>query len=190
MSVSLIDIVSSLEENEELHLARILLLVRAFMKEDKTAIEGITKLAKLDFLVRYPSYFEIALIKRGVAQEKLRVSENDRNSIEASMVRYRFGPWDHRYRRFLNTLAAKGMITLTVSGKKISIDLTDLGRDLASKISHREEFSQLAFRSDMLSRHLDIGATNLMNFIYETFPELNDMQFNDEINAKGLISEN
>ena len=60
MTISLIDIVSSLEENESLHLARLLVLLKAFMKEDQSAIEGITKL-ELDFLLRYPSYFEAAL---------------------------------------------------------------------------------------------------------------------------------
>jgi len=188
MSVDLIDIMASLEGNEDLHLARILVLLEAFMKEDKTAIEGITKLAKLDFLLRYPSYFEVALTKRGVDPQKLKVSATERNSIEASMVRYRFGPWDHRYRRFLNTLASKGMVSLTVTGRKISIDLTDMGRALAKTLIEKSEFEQLNFRSKMLSRHLDLGATNLMNFIYDTFPELNDMQFNDEIDATGLLN--
>lgn len=188
MSLDLIEMVASLDDNEDLHLARILVLLKAFMKDDKAAVEGITKLAKLDFLLRYPSYFEVALIERGVDQKKLHVSEFERNTIEASMVRYRFGPWDHRYRRFLNTLAAKGMITLTITGRKISIDLTDSGVSLARKISDQKEFEALSFRSAMLSKHLDITATNLMNFIYEKFPELNDMQFNDAIDAKGLIS--
>lgn len=190
MSVDLIDIMASLEGNEDLHMARLLVLLGAFMKEDKAAIEGITKLAKLDFLLRYPSYFEAALMKRGVDPIKLKVTAAERNSIEASMVRYRFGPWDHRYRRFLNTLASKGMVSLNVTGRKISIDLTDKGRDLAQKLVEQSEFTQLAFRSKMLSRYLDLGATNLMNFIYDTFPELNDMQFNDEIDATGLLNGN
>lgn len=133
MNVDLIDMVASLDDNEGLHMARILILLKAFMKEDKAAIEGITKLAKIDFLLRYPSYFEVALIARGVQPEKLSVSEHERNSIEASMVRYRFGPWDHRYRRFLNTLASKGMISLAVAGRKISIDLTDSGLSKAAE---------------------------------------------------------
>ncbi len=189
MTSSLIDIVASLDENEDLHLARLVVLLEAFMKEDKPAVEGITKLAKLDFLVRYPSYFEIALTQRGVRPERISISEVERNSIEASMVRYKFGPWDHRYRRFLNTLASKGLVTLSVTGRKVSIDLTDKGLSVARQLVAKSEFEQLAFRSSMLRRHLDLSATNLMNFIYDTFPELNDMQFNDEIDAKGLINE-
>lgn len=190
MTLNLIDIVASLDENEELHLARILILLNSFMKDDKAAVEGITKLAKLDFLLRYPSYFEKAMIERGLSPERLAISKQERNTIEASMVRYRFGPWDHRYRRFLNTLAAKGMVTISISGRKISIDLTDEGIALATNISSQPEFHQLKHRTEILSKHLDIGATKLMHFIYEIFPELHEMEFNDEIDAKGLLDEN
>ena len=39
MSLDLIEMVASLDDNEDLHLARILILLRAFMKEDKAAVE-------------------------------------------------------------------------------------------------------------------------------------------------------
>lgn len=39
----------------ELHAARLLLLFRVCGKKDR--IEGLTKLAKLDFFVRYPEFF-------------------------------------------------------------------------------------------------------------------------------------
>lgn len=189
MSLNLIDLVASLDENEEIHLARLLVLMRSFSKPDKPAIEGITKLAKLDFLLRYPSYFEAALVARGVRKEAIALAEFERNTIEASMVRYRFGPWDHRYRRFLNTLASKGLATITIEGKKISIDLTDDGQQIAEQLIEREEFFKLASRADQLSKNLDIGAKKLMEFIYRIFPELSDMQFNEKIDARGLVNE-
>ncbi len=189
MNLDLIDIVASLEENEPLHLARLLVLLRAFMKDDQSAVEGITKLAKLDFLLRYPSYFEAALVARGVKRERIELTDHERNTIEASMVRFKFGPWDHRYRRFLNSLAARGLVTIQVLGRKVSVDLTNEGLNAAESLSQRPEFLQLASRADLLSRHLDLSATNLMNFIYETFPELHNMQFNDEIDAQGLLNE-
>ncbi|MBE9639156.1 hypothetical protein [Salipiger mangrovisoli] len=188
MSLDLVDVVVYLEDNEPLHLARLLVLLRAFVKEDSSAIEGITKLAKLDFLLRYPAYFEMALIARGVRKERIGILEAERNTIESSMVRYRFGPWDHRYRKFLNILASKGLVTLRTSGRKISIDLTDVGLEVAGQIASDPDFKAMAVRADLLSRELNLTATNLMNFIYETFPELHNMEFNDEINAQGLIS--
>ena len=59
------DIATYLDQKDDLHLARLLILVDAFEEADKPAIEGITKLAKLDFLLRYPTYFERAVLKRG-----------------------------------------------------------------------------------------------------------------------------
>src|SRR3954452_4635038 len=101
----LMDVATSLDKNEYVHLARILVLLRAFQQPDRPAIEGITKLAKLDFLLRYPSCLQTALKARGVRHEAIPVDDFEALTIEARMVRYRYGPWDHRYRRFLNVLA-------------------------------------------------------------------------------------
>jgi hypothetical protein len=82
-----------------------------------------------------------------------------------------------------------GLVTISITGKTISIDLTDKGSVLAGSLSQLSEFQQLTTRSDLLSRHLDMGATKLMNFIYQTFPELHKMELNDEIDARGLLNE-
>ena len=103
------------------------------------------------------------------------------------MVRYRYGPWDHRYRKFLNILAAKGLVTLAVKGRTISIDLTNKGNKVASEISQLTSFDILFDRAGLLKRHLDLGATNLMKFIYDTFPELNDMSLNSEISSEQFL---
>lgn len=55
-------ILADLEENDNLHLARLLVLLKAFSGRDGTkTIDGLTKLAKLDFFLRYPTYLERAL---------------------------------------------------------------------------------------------------------------------------------
>lgn len=183
----LLNIITELDRNEEIHLTRLLVLLKAFERDDETAIEGITKLAKLDFLLRYPSYFEVAMKKRGVSEKRLEIEGYEKDSIEANMVRYRYGPWDHRYRRFLNILAAKGLVTLAVKGRTISIDLTNKGNKVASEITQLTSFDILFDRAGLLKRHLDLGATNLMKFIYETFPELNDMSLNSEISSEQFL---
>ena len=38
------------------------------------------------------------------------------------------------------------------------------------------EFATMAHRARLLKRHCDLSATNLMKFIYETFPELASMR--------------
>jgi hypothetical protein len=186
MALEFFELISSLDQNEDIHLARIMVLLQAFQRENEPAIVGITKLAKLDFLLRYPSCFETAMVARGVSPKKLRVSEFEHTTIETSMVRYRYGPWDHRYRRFLNILAARGLVTLAVDGRTVVIDLTKKGSKLTNTLSDSNEFEDVKFRAGLLRQHLDLGATRLMEFIYETFPELNNMQLNDEIELRTL----
>lgn len=186
MALEFFELVSSLDKNEDIHLARILVLLEAFKREEGPALVGITKLAKLDFLLRYPACFETAMVARNVSKLNLRVAEFEHATIEASMVRYRYGPWDHRYRKFLNILAARGLMTLAVEGRTIVIDLTDKGIELAQRVSQAKEFEDVKYRAGMLRKHLDLGATRLMEFIYEEFPELNNMQLNEEIELGAL----
>lgn len=186
MALEFFELVASLDQNEDIHLARLLVLLKAFERKHEPAILGITKLAKLDFLLRYPSCFEAAMIARNVSPKNLRIAEFEHATIEASMVRYRYGPWDHRYRRFLNILAARGLVTLSVEGRTVIIDLTSTGDELAYRLSQSDEFEDVTYRAGMLRKYLDLGATRLMEFIYEQFPELNDMQLNSEIELRKL----
>src|ERR687890_441277 len=77
----------------EFRAARLLLLLNECGL--KGQIEGLTKLAKLDFFVRYPSFFTQACIEQG--KPFFPVTE----AVESPMVRYYYGPWDHRYYQVL-----------------------------------------------------------------------------------------
>jgi hypothetical protein len=182
---SLPEIVTSLDRNEDVHLARILVLLKAFQNPERPAIEGITKLAKLDFLLRYPSCLKKALEFKGVRPEAIPVDHFEELTIEAKMVRYRFGPWDHRYRRFLNILAARGLVRVGVEGKTIQIDLTDRGHKLAEKLVESPSFERVQKRASLLEKKLNIKARALMELIYGLFPELNAMSYNEDIDFVG-----
>jgi hypothetical protein len=185
MSLDLVEIVTSLDQDEHIHIARILVLIKAFSRADAPAIEGITKLAKLDFLLRYPSCLAKALVARGVPVKNIPVDDFERLTIEARMIRYRYGPWDHRYRRFLNILVARRLITVLTDGRTIQIDLTELGAVLADKLVASEGFSRVFERASLLRKHLDLRARALMEFIYEQFPELTSLEFNEGIEFVG-----
>jgi hypothetical protein len=101
------------------------------------------------------------------------------------MIRYRYGPWDHRYRRFLNILVARRLITVRTDGRTIQIDLTPLGASLADKLLESEGFSRVYQRAALLRKHLDLKARALMEFIYEQFPELISLEFNEGIEFTG-----
>lgn len=176
------EIVNYLEADDALHLGRLLILIDAFGgRAGDKQIEGLTKLAKLDFLLRYPAYLERALLARNVANPAINVHDFERHSIEAHMVRFKYGPWDHRYRRFLNTLAGRGLVAVGQSGRTIMIGLTEKGRAAALSLREDPAFAAIGQRAVQLKRHLDLSATNLMEFVYATFPEVASLRFGETI---------
>ena len=178
----IVEAVATLDDVVDLHAARLIVLLDAFAGKDGTErIQGLTKLAKLDFLLRYPVMLERALEARRKTTRDVEVDEHERFSVESTMVRYRFGPWDHRYREFINVLVAKGMATLDIEGRTIVIGLTDIGKKAARELAADAVFEPYARRSRALKRHCDLTATNLMRFIYDTFPEIITLRSNEAI---------
>ena len=67
--------VAQLDDETDLHAARLLLLLDAFVGDkDDTAIKGLTKLAKLDFLLRYPVMLKKALEARDKSTRDVRLT--------------------------------------------------------------------------------------------------------------------
>jgi len=179
--MDLVRAISELDAEPDLHAARLLILISAFSSTDQGTVEGLTKLAKLDFLLRYPVMLERALVAKNRPTQDVRLEDYERLSVESQMVRYRYGPWDHRYREFLNILIGRGLVTVRGEGRKIVISLTDRGKDLAIELSDNPEFQDYARRSTLLKRHFDIMGTSLMKFIYDTFPEVVSLRSNEKI---------
>lgn len=180
--MDLVETIAELDAAPQLHAARLLVLISAFAGEDQAeAVEGLTKLAKLDFLLRYPVMLERALEVKGRTTRDVQLEDHERLSVESEMVRYRFGPWDHRYREFLNILVGKGLVFVSVEGRKVVIAPTDQGRAVAAELSADPVFEDYSRRSTLLKRHFDLQATNLMRFIYETFPEVVSLRSNERI---------
>ena len=188
--MTLFEILADLEENDDLHLARLLILLGTFVGKNQTgSVEGLTKLAKLDFLLRYPVYLERALEARKKAkpaenikpEEEAAVQEHERHSVESAMVRFKFGPWDHRYRRFLNLLIAHGLATVATKGRTYHISLTEAGVAKAQELTGLDANKELSDRTRVIKRHFNIGGTSLKDFIYETFPEIVSLRLGEEI---------
>ena len=54
--MNLYELLSQIEDSDELHEARLLILLNAFSgKDGQGSVDGLTQLAKLDFLLRYPT---------------------------------------------------------------------------------------------------------------------------------------
>jgi len=178
----LFGILASLEKDEHLHLGRLLLLIFVFSGEDnKSEIEGLTKLAKLDFLLRYPTYLERALTIKGRKMTKSPPQDYERLSVEAKMVRFKYGPWDFRYRRFINTLIGMGQIYMRRDGRAYFLGITNFGVETANRLSTEGRLLDLVERSKTIKSNFNISGTNLMKFIYESFPEIGSLQYGKQI---------
>lgn len=184
MSLRLVRAVGETENLDDFHLSRLLVLLGSVdgRKSQQKTIEGITKLAKLDFLLRYPTCLERALEQLGKDPVLAHVEPRERTSIESKMVRFRYGPWDSRYRRWLGLLFSRGLVTLQLEGNTVHVGLTNTGRELATKFRKDPLYSTMTQRSDLLIKVVGrMTATALKEFVYEVIPEIIDMKWGEEI---------
>lgn len=159
--------------------ARLLLLINAFSGATK-ALEGRTKLAKLDFLLRYPSYLKRALEIR-VPNRDLALPFEDDDTIETRMVRYRYGPWDPAYFALLGRLIGRGLVEPVPVANGIGYRTTDQGRQIASQLGRTEPWEPVFESATLLRRHFDLSGTNLKRFIYDHFPEVTQATWGEQL---------
>lgn len=180
--MDIVQTVADIDQSTYLHTMRLLILLDAFSEDGNGgAIEGLTKLAKLDFLLRYPLMLERALDAKGRSLKEVKLEDHERFNVESEMVRYRFGPWDHRYREFLNILVAKDLASVSIEGKTVVIMVTETGRSCVNQVSSDSIFSPYFNRAKLLKTNFNMTVTHLMNFIYKTFPEIISLQSNSRI---------
>ena len=119
----------------EYHAARILLLLHLCGQKGK--IKGLTKLAKLDFFVRYPSFFNQAATELN-SHENKSYAMND-----TAMIRHHYGPWDPRYYQVLAYLESRELITVDKEKKAFIFSLTDIGVEMAMHLASHASFNEL-----------------------------------------------
>ncbi len=133
----------SADDVVEFHAARLLLLLHLCGISGR--IDSLTKLAKLDFFVRYPDFFEIARaadMPSDTSDIHKQISSDQ--AVESVMIRHYYGPWDKRYYHVLAQLEAKHLIAVSKKGNSYQIKLTNIGKDRAKILSKRSSFISLA----------------------------------------------
>lgn len=152
------------EDVMEFHAARVLLLLRHCGTSGKR-IDSLTKMAKLDFFVRYPSFFAVAAASEGKSVPP-EAAEGSR------MVRYHYGPWDKRYYQLLGYLEALGLLAISRKGNSFRLALTDNGVRVADELSGSRPFEVLVDHMKQVKRVLGgKSGTRLKNLVYELFDE-------------------
>lgn len=148
----------------EFHAARILLLVKLCGVKDR--IHGLTKMAKLDFFVRYPQFFAV------VCEELGKEVEVPADVVESSMVRYHYGPWDQRYYHLLAYLKSRGLLRVEKEGPAFDLILTALGSEMATRLEENPSFAQLAKQMRQVKKVLGRkSGSRLKNLVYDTFDQ-------------------
>lgn len=149
--------------------ARLLLLVDAFSAGGEH-LQGRVKLAKLDFLLRYPRFYERAMRERG--RKRIQTDPED-PVIEERMVRYRYGPWDPAYYALIGRLLGRGLITTVPAGRYIGFRVTEAGHETAQAIAETAAWEGTANRARTLRTEFhEHRGTWLQQFIYRVFPEV------------------
>lgn len=160
--------------------ARLLLLIDAFSAGEGT-LQGRTKLAKLDFLLRYPRFFHRAMALRNVKAD-VPTDVAEENNIEQRMVRYRYGPWDPAYYALLGALLGRGFITTIPEGNYLGFRTTARGREVAAELAGTEAWEPIAERARLLRRAFRTQqGTFLKNWIYDHFPEVTQATWGESL---------
>ena len=146
----------------EFHAARLLLLFRFCGTASR--IDGLTKMAKLDFFVRYPQFINTACEVLGLP------AESASESVESSMIRFHYGPWDDRYYHVLAYLEAKGLISVSKEKNAFKLALTDDGKTAAKEIAKDDSYATLIEQMKRVKKALGgkVGST-LKKLIYQIF---------------------
>lgn len=182
MSLKLVKASGQAERSNDLHLARLLFLLNEAEKRSAKTIEGITKMAKLDFLLRYPNCLSRLLNFLDKDAEKADIKDYERTSIESKMVRYRYGPWDDRYRMWIGLLVAKGLAITFLQGRTVHVGLTQKGKEVVNVLAELPEFADVKNRSDLVYKAVgNKGATAIKDLIYQVFPEIISLKWGDGI---------
>ncbi|MDQ0090114.1 putative type IV restriction endonuclease [Paenibacillus anaericanus] len=173
MSISLIEQVIILDERDELHIIRILVLIYTLIgaKKDKVTIE-LTKLAKMDFLLRYPSALDSALLNL-YKQKDVSITEAEKNNIETNILSFRFSPWSSDFRRLMVLLNAKSLIKWEQRGKYLDIYHTPKGIELFKEVLKFKEFESMIKQSQAIKTNIsNLSGLKLDSLLSKVLTEL------------------
>ncbi|MCE7008195.1 hypothetical protein LWC34_36060 [Kibdelosporangium philippinense] len=170
-----------LREDLAYHQARVLLLVDAVSRTKGNAgkLDGLTKLAKLDFLLRYPALAPEVLDRLDMRDPRLHLATEDvaaPTDVEAPMTRYKYGPWDDRYYAVLGALIGRGLVRYTTARKgSVAVAPTAAGRRLAAQLANSGHWSEIADRGAAIAdASAGLAGNALKDLVYQRLADLMD----------------
>ena len=180
------------DDNLAFHASRLLFLLY-FAGGTANEIEGRTKLVKMDFLIRYPTYLVEAtriMNQQRRGQKTWKPITPDIQPVarpESRMIRFKYGPWDPRYYDVFAYLVAKDFIEIRPGKKQAdSFRLTDKGKEAVQELEG-SEFEEIIKRCKLVYRLFGRSAgTTIKQFIYNYFTNLMNKPLGAELTAKDV----
>lgn len=165
--------------------ARLLLLIDAFSHTRNGGIrylEGRIKLAKLDFLLRYPRHLRGVLIAHGARQADVAQVDPDEAPLDARMMRYRYGPWDPAYYAVLGSLIGRGLVHVAPlpGSTGFGYRTSTKGAGLAANLRADGSFEHVNNSLILLRRYLDKSGNTLKNYVYQ-IPDVADANWHEDL---------
>jgi hypothetical protein len=180
LSRNLIETIINIDSDDTNNIVRMLILLDTFAGRKKNGkVQGITKLAILDFLLKYPAALDKVLEKqeregnKAINKKRVILQSYEINSIDARMMKFNFAPWDLKYRRIVSILKAKDLIQIDIEGKKIVLGISNKGIDISRKLSDFNNYEYMAVRSRIIKTVFgNWSQRKLIDMMYLTFPEI------------------
>ena len=144
-------------------------------------LEGRVKLAKLDFLLRYPQYLVRILQSRGVDEPIIVSIISEETPLHERMIRYRYGPWDPSYYAVLGSLIGRGLVDAVPIRRGIGYRTTNLGRHVVHQILSDDVWASVDQHAKLARRHLDLAGKTLKDLLYEAIPEMTNADWYEEL---------
>jgi hypothetical protein len=159
----------SIQPSVAYHVARLLLLIDAYSVSG-AGLAGLTKLAKLDFLLRYPTMLERLLAVRGEQPlGDIGPTAAELTAVETQMIRWKYGPWDDRYYSLIGALISLQLVEVT-PGTMLTLRTTILGKEIASELRRHPSWTVTNGRCAILREHFNMSGNSLRNLIYAHLP--------------------
>ena len=164
--------------------ARLLLLIDGFSRERNglRSLQGRVKLAKLDFLLRYPAHLAKILGDRGAPESAAADLISQDSPLESRMMRYRYGPWDPSHFAVLGSLIGRGLVVMVPAAgtSAIGYRTTEAGAELVAALTEDGAFDDVIDRVALLRRYLDLTGENLKRILYG-IPEIANASWHQEL---------
>ncbi|CPS05940.1 hypothetical protein [Mycobacteroides abscessus] len=165
---------------------RVLILIAAVSEVSGNAkkLDGLTKLAKLDFIARYQDFeplIALALDISGVRTAEARTVAVVPTSTP--MIRYRYGPWDDQYYPVLGALVGRGLIKyVRGKGGSVGFSPTVHGSDLVAQLRWDVLWAPVVDHYESIAnRYGRHTGSALKNAIYDSLPKQMDVAFRTEL---------